>query len=277
VVTGSQDENVTLWNIDAETGAPKAQLIIPHHTLGAVGIATGVEGGMLAVSCMDSNVRLWTKEGESLGTFNAGPVEAWAVAIDPASGTLVAGGASGVIHMWDVEKGEEVGSVNTKAGFITSLAFSDDGARLAAGNKDGGVTLVNVRAGTVLSRVDGHAKPVRSVAFGPGGRSLYSCGDDGRVVVMDSSSLEGGALVSSFAFLAHKCWALSLAVSPDGAKLATGAMDGRVTLWDVERREAIQTFDGHEEGVWSVAFRSDGKQLVSGGEDGKLVAYAIAV
>ncbi len=38
-------------------------------------------------------------------------------------------------------------------------------------------------------------------------------------------------------------------------------------LWDVEKLSCIYTFEGHNNGVWSVAFSPDGKSLVSGSED----------
>ena len=62
----------------------------------------------------------------------------------------------------------------------------------------------------------------------------------------------------------------SVAFSPDGGLLASGAMsahpesDATVVLWDVETRENIATLDGHTIGSPSVAFSPDGT-LASGG------------
>ena len=61
----------------------------------------------------------------------------------------------------------------------------------------------------------------------------------------------------------------SVAFSPDGALLASGAMskhpesDATVVLWDVETRENVATLDGHTIGPPSVAFSPDG-MLASG-------------
>ena len=51
----------------------------------------------------------------------------------------------------------------------------------------------------------------------------------------------------------------SVSFSPDGATLASGSLDGRTILWDVENRGPITTFD--EDGVSSVSFSPDGALL----------------
>ena len=60
----------------------------------------------------------------------------------------------------------------------------------------------------------------------------------------------------------------SVAYSPDGTMLASGAGDGTVKLWDVATKENIATFEGHTDRVSSVAFSPDGTTLALGGEDG---------
>ena len=60
----------------------------------------------------------------------------------------------------------------------------------------------------------------------------------------------------------------SVAYSPDGTMLVSGAGDGTVKLWDVATKENIVTFEGHTDRVSSVAFSPGGTTLASGGGDG---------
>jgi WD40 repeat protein len=59
----------------------------------------------------------------------------------------------------------------------------------------------------------------------------------------------------------------SLAISPDGKKLASGSEDNTVQLWDVETGKQLTTLTGHSDYVLSVAFSPDGGKLASGSKD----------
>ena len=62
---------------------------------------------------------------------------------------------------------------------------------------------------------------------------------------------------------AHDGWARAVAVSPDGAVVASCGNDNTVKLWKVADGSAIRTLQGHESHVYNVAFHPDGQRLVS--------------
>ncbi|WPJ66240.1 hypothetical protein SMAC4_12890 [Sordaria macrospora] len=65
----------------------------------------------------------------------------------------------------------------------------------------------------------------------------------------------------------HSNWVLSVAFSPDGQRLASGAGDHTIKIWDAASGSCLQTLEGHSDEVWSVAFSPDGQQLASGADD----------
>ena len=73
----------------------------------------------------------------------------------------------------------------------------------------------------------------------------------------------------------HTDGIFSVALSPDGTTLASGAADGTVKLWDVATKTNTATFRSATS-VRSVAFSPDGTTLASGAADGTVKLWDVA-
>jgi WD40 repeat protein len=60
-------------------------------------------------------------------------------------------------------------------------------------------------------------------------------------------------------------WAV--AFSPDGRRVAAGASDKTVRVWDLDTGAALKCLSGHEDYCKALAFSPDGRRLVSGSHD----------
>jgi WD40 repeat protein len=61
----------------------------------------------------------------------------------------------------------------------------------------------------------------------------------------------------------------SVAVSPNGAYIATASLDGSVQLWRPDGSHLV-TIQAHKDRAWSVTFSPDSSTLMSAGADGKI-------
>ena len=74
----------------------------------------------------------------------------------------------------------------------------------------------------------------------------------------------------------------SVAISPDGRFVATGASDNVVRLLSTVKGETVARLKGHGKGtifltsaVYSLAFARNGKYLASGGHDGRVIVWDV--
>jgi WD40 repeat protein/predicted Ser/Thr protein kinase len=159
---------------------------------------------------------------------------------------------------------------------ISGLAFSPDGRTVVAcwGNdyewRDrGAVRCWDVATGHVIWTHPGQREGYHVVAFLPDGRSLVVAAgvsvnseQPGDVVVLRAS--DGYTLRR---LRGHSRPVLTVAVSPDGSRIASGGPDRSIKLWDADGGTEVLTLRGHEGAVRSLAFTPDGTALASGGDD----------
>jgi WD40 repeat protein/serine/threonine protein kinase len=138
------------------------------------------------------------------------------------------------------------------------LEISGNGQRLAV-TWTGciGTTVHDASSGAVLDRFkDAHP----TFALSPDGKWLAR-EENADIVLLPIASGEARIV------LGHHGGAHALAFSPNGALLAAAFADHTTVLWDVAKREQLNTLRGHRERVFDVAFSPDGEWIATGGLD----------
>jgi WD40 repeat protein/tRNA A-37 threonylcarbamoyl transferase component Bud32 len=155
-------------------------------------------------------------------------------------------------------------------GPVSCLALTRDGRWLASGGEDGRVFVRDVAAAEPARELR-HPGRVSAVAVSPDGRHVASCGGPSLRLWEVSTGRE----VRTFARAPGPALR-TVALSPDGKRLAGADAAGGVRLWDVEGGGQLATLEGHAGAVTSVTFSPDGDLLATGGEDQAVRLWAVA-
>ena len=164
---------------------------------------------------------------------------------------------------------------------LTSCRFHPDGKSVYYGAEDFSVWRWEVGSETKIEYPT--QAWVRAIALVEDGKALVTGGYDGR--------LSWGPAVAeepkpSRTIDAHIGWIRAMAVSPDGAVVATVGNDLVVRLWSIADGSLKAEFKGdpagqeggtrHERYIYNVAFHPDGKSLATGDLMGKVIHWDLA-
>jgi WD40 repeat protein len=151
---------------------------------------------------------------------------------------------------------------------VSALAFSSDAKTLAAASHDRSVSLWDVAAARLSAKLPS-AAPVSSVAFMPNGEQIVS-GELNGVVFITAAA--GARTIRAFRPDVNYPWehapaVQSIAISPDGTRIASGYDEGSIKLWKFDG-DALKPVKAHEGAVTALTYLPDGGKLVSAGMDG---------
>jgi WD40 repeat protein len=77
--------------------------------------------------------------------------------------------------------------------------------------------------------------------------------------------------LAHFPTLRHETLVIRVAFSPDGRHLASGDLDGNVTVWDARTGDEVRILRAHDRRVWALAFSPEGQYLATGGREDRRV------
>ncbi|PSN05703.1 hypothetical protein C7293_31690, partial [filamentous cyanobacterium CCT1] len=294
LASASDDGTVKLWNTDGlllqtlvwhphPDDPDDVNIIRRHSHFNSVSFSPNNQ--FLASADDSGRVMLWNIDGRLLQTLEDDETWEWgsevvinSVSFAPNGETLASAGNDGKVKIWggnyQLLQALRVGSyrpLEPQIDDVNSVSFAPTDQTLASASNDGTIKIWSENR-QLLQTIDGHIGPVSAVSFAPNDQSLASAGADGTVKLWDRSGRSPQALyryelfpLSSTGRSLH--FFRSVSFAPDGQVLASGSLDGTVHLWGRDG-QLLQTFEGHEDGVYSVSFAPDGQVLASASADG---------
>jgi WD40 repeat protein len=286
IVTVGNQGAVKVWDA---AGGKDPKTLPQQHKDGATFLAFNAMGTRLATAGVDCKVRVWDwPSGNHLETLDEHTDMIQCLAFS-ADGALLASGSQSCVVVWDVATLRKRSlPLQTAGGGL--LGFTPDGRALVAGPH-------NLPAGQkrAFKRWDVETEDL-SPPITPDGRALVArphnlvgrLSRDGHTVYLMSydppdarlgayDAVTGG---DRFPNQGHSVPVLCVAFSPDGRMLASGDIDGRVCLWDLEHKAggflSPRPLTGDDRPVWAVAFSPDGRLLACSSIGGTIRLWNVA-
>jgi WD40 repeat protein len=167
--------------------------------------------------------------------------------------------------------GQELATLNFgDSEAVWNVAISPNGESLVAVTRLGNLTVWDIASKEEQLSIKAHDREIPSVCFATDGKTIFTAGYDKKISQWDLGT--GKAIIS----LKLDSSPYDIAVSPDGAILASSHQDGLIRLWHSTTGKFIRNLRGHDGYVGSVAFSPDGTQLASSGYDQTIRLWDVA-
>jgi WD40 repeat protein/AAA+ ATPase superfamily predicted ATPase len=237
-----------------------------QHSNFVLDVSVSPDGNSVASASTDKTVKLWSKEGKLLKTFNH-PDSVTSVSFSPEGKTIATGCADRTIKIWQVDNDKSpIGILSGHRKIVTSVSFSPDGKTLASASYDKTVKIWNLANKKLLQTLTGHQDWVLGVSFSPDGQTIASASADKTVKLWNRESKTQKFKINPKTLTKHSGFVYSIKFSPNSREIVSASADSTAKIWN-RNGEEIRTLKGHNDQVVSASFSRDGEKIVTGSAD----------
>jgi WD40 repeat protein len=234
-----------------------AEAVIARHGDRVHSVRFSRDGRTLVTGSEDGSARVVGRDGTVIGELRQGEPVVRAE-LSPDGTRVVTASPSGTARQWR-SGGAELCRFERHGKAVWDVAFSPDGRLVATASDDGTAR---------LWRADGCA-PVASfemiaaantVTFTPDGRALVVGLESGEMIVL---AVDGGRELARLE--GHGDILTATAISPDGRRIASAAIDGRLSLWDRRSGALLYSVEADAGRINDVGFSAAGDEVYTVG------------
>lgn len=264
LVTASDDKTLRLW--DLVKGQQVGKPLLGHDST-VWTVAASPNGHWIVSGAMDGSILVWevaTKQSASV-SFKGHKMCVSSVVFALDNKKFASASDDKTVCVWLRETGKIALGPLQVGSNAWSVSYSFDGSRLAAGTGEH-IMIWNAFNGKELLKIEQQAVVV---AFTPDGLRLISgCIHDIRI-----SDVATGDIIKQFE--AHTELFQSLAIAPDGTKVASTSLDSTTRFFDLTTFEPIGEPLEHPDAVYCVAFSEDSQLVATGCDDTLLRVWTV--
>ncbi len=250
LISSSADQTIRLWN--PGNGQQTGSI---GHGQPVTALAISPDGNRIAATGTDQHVKLYQPDGKVLFTLSGHTAAAKSAAFSSDNTRLITGGADNAAMVWDVASGAFLESLPTPAGLTCALPAAANLVLIGAGDKS--LVLRPVHFERAFA---GNTKAITGLVFTPGGDGLLTASEDGSLRRFQTDNAQPRYAQN------HGAAIRDLALSPDGALVATAGDNNQVHVWNANDggNGPKPVLEGFTAAVRSVCFTPDGQYTVSG-------------
>ena len=185
---------------------------------------------------------------------------------------VISAGSQGVIYLWSIaNKGRDpkiLLDMSEISAVFRSLHLDESGNRLVAAGDSPFIYVVDARNGGVLKEIRSPSRSIYDLQVFPSENEYVSVGEN-RLLI------RGSLLGDQYEVIGESNRRIrKIALSPDGALLATANEEGQIHLWNLltGRQSLLYTVSGNFS-VHAIRFSPSGRYLAFGDETGKLYLW----
>jgi WD40 repeat protein len=269
--TASDDMAIGLWK-----AKERDPVLLQGHRGAVTGLAWSSDGGWLASTSKDNDVRIWNVSGEAPqdSMVLAGHKDkVWVPCLveTEGKGWLVTPSADGTARLWNFPGGQPVRfsgnppedrEVLRHGAPVRRVAMDSKARWIVSAGGDGRAILWDRETGKKLRSIR-HEKAVTDVAFQPEGTRFVTTSADNTAQVWDAQTQQGIVTLKG-----HTAPVFSARFTHFGPGVVTVSLDQTARLWNYETKKCVAVLRGHGDVLWSVEFAPLGHAFVTTSGDG---------
>ncbi len=235
------------------------------HTEDVQTVAWAPDSNLLASGGEDNTVRIWdTNEGQEIATLLHHTDQVFSVDFSQDGKILASGSEDRSINFWDMTTFQFIGDIQTNINSVQSVAFSQHPGEnyLATASRDKTVGFYELVTEQPLGKILlSNAGQIKTLILRPDD-VLEAIGNRANNLLLIWEVAENIDIPELPASTQNAQNAKIFAMSLDGANLASGYEDGRITLTDWATEEVILEFS-QSKAVSALTFSADRQRLAS--------------
>lgn len=203
-------------------------------------------------------------DGELLADLIRTGDSVFAAAFNADGSKLACACADRSIRVYDVASHKPLLTIEDHADWVIDVAWSPDGTKLASASRDKTSKVFDANTGDSLVTFNGHNNTVSGVAFKADGSQIITSGANRQLHVWNVADAKEIRKIGGFGDEIFR-----VIVSPENEVYSVSA-DKNARKHNVDNGQAVKTYSGHQDWIYSLARHAASKRIATGGYNGEV-------